>query len=132
MTETPTPAESCHILIVEDDEGFREFLKDALEVKGYRVSIARQGREACNLAVDLKPDLVITDIFMPEMDGLVVLQKLSRVPEPPEIIVISGKDPDSHYLNMAEEFGASCVLLKPVTPEDLYKAVEDTLSRHTA
>lgn len=130
MGETSIPATPLHILLVEDDEALRGFLKEALEVKGYQVSVAKQGREACYLATEFKPDLVITDIFMPEMDGLVVVQQLSRIPQPPKIIVISGMDPNSHYLNMAEKFGASGVLKKPIKLDDLYKAIEAVLSKN--
>ena len=102
MNESQISINPYHILIVEDDESLRELFKVSLEEQGYRISVAKHGREACYMATGFHPDLVITDIFMPEMDGLVVIQQLSKLPEPPKIIAISGVGSDSNYLEMAK------------------------------
>ena len=127
MSESQVSMNPYHILIVEDDESLRELLRVSLEGQGYQISVAKHGREACYMATEFHPDLVITDIFMPEMDGLVVIQQLSKLPAPPKIIAISGVGPDSHYLDMAKTFGASSVLMKPINLADLHKAIEKAL-----
>ena len=128
MSKSKIPMNSSHILVVEDDEYLREFLRVSLEGEGYQISVAKHGREACYLATEFHPDLVITDIFMPEMDGLVVIQQLSKLPAPPKIIAISGVGSDNHYLNMAKTFGASCVLMKPINMDDLQTAIKKALN----
>ena len=78
----------ARVLVVDDESAAREGLKKLLEQDGYRVETAESGRHALDVADDLSPDVVITDLKMPEMDGIELLSALSdRDPDLPIIVV---------------------------------------------
>jgi len=67
-----------HILIVEDDENIRDLLQTALEMKGYRLSFARDGLEALECLQTTTPSLILLDLHLPRMDGYAVLETLEK------------------------------------------------------
>lgn len=81
------------ILLVEDDASVRELLKVLLEVEGYEIIEARDGLEGLEKAGGMKPDLMILDLMMPEIDGERVLNQLRSQPATSElpVIVVSGR-----------------------------------------
>ena len=120
----------ARILIIDDDESIRSVFKRFLSGKGFEVEVASDGRKGLR-CIELQPvDLVITDIMMPETDGLEVIMaicgKSSKVP----VIAMSGgmHAMPMDFLPMAKKFGACKVLYKPVELEDLLAAVEEALS----
>jgi len=77
------------ILVAEDHEDSRDALRALLEAVGYRVHLAHNGREAVERALALKPDLVVMDIMMPEMDGLEATRLLRASPDFRQVPIIA-------------------------------------------
>ncbi len=115
----------AHILLIDDDEPILSMLSQALEREGYEVTTAANGIEGIKLYEKTLADVVITDIVMPEMEGLEAIRKLRQINKDVKIIALSGGgfiDPDE-YLKLAKQFGAEYTFPKPV---DL-KKIKDTL-----
>ena len=111
--------DSSIVLIIEDSDDMRLYVKDILE-KNYRILEAENGAEGFKLAAEYIPDLVITDVMMPEMDGLEFCQKLksdertSHIP----VIMLTAKAEDKNKLEGLET-GADAYLTKPFNVEEL-------------
>jgi two-component system, chemotaxis family, chemotaxis protein CheY len=117
------------ILLLDDDSALRSTLRDRLMMEGYDVQTAPDGRIGLNLYYENPADLVITDVLMPEMDGLEVIRLLCGTPSPPLILAMSGGgDRDLDFLVEATEFGASRTLSKPFHLEDFVTLVHDILN----
>lgn len=118
------------ILIIDDEELIRKMLKKVLEQNGYEVLDAFNGIQGIDLYKEHKPDIVITDLLMPEKEGLETIKELIELDSGVRIIAISGggrADPKI-YLNMAEKLGAVCTFCKPVDNEVLLSTIEELLS----
>ena len=119
----------ARVLVVDDESAAREGLKKLLEQDGYRVETAESGRHALDVADDLSPDVVITDLKMPEMDGIELLSALSdRDPDLPIIVVTAFGDISSAVDAMRA--GAANFLTKPVDFDALTMTLERALERH--
>lgn len=119
------------ILIIDDDDVFRDVLASALEHSGHVVRQATNGVEGLQKFHQQPAELVITDIVMPEKEGLDTIRDLRREFPHARIIAMSGglaHDPRL-YLHMAEKFGAQAVLAKPFALADLKKVVDEALAR---
>lgn len=117
------------ILLIEDDKELREMLATALFRKDYVVMEAVNGKEAL---VHFKPgvtDLVITDLIMPEEDGLKVIMKMREIKPSIKVIAISGggKAGPSGYLNLAKALGADATYSKPFSINDLIAKIVELL-----
>jgi CheY-like chemotaxis protein len=119
----------ARILVVDDDARFRAGLQDILIQAGYEVETACNGEEACQTFKRLPVDLLITDILMPEKEGIQTITALRRVCPGLRIIAISGggKDGPIFYLEMAKEFGANVTLQKPFNKAQILEAVENLI-----
>ena len=118
------------VLVVDDDGDVRELICRMLEREGYRAVSAKDGREALETVGRLAPDLVITDVVMPGMDGFAMLLELRDRAPGLETLVISGGSragADAH-LETARRLGARAVLRKPFTREEMLDAVRRALS----
>ena len=116
------------ILIIDDEEGIRRMMKLALEKAGYETLDAPDGRSGLNVYQETLPDLVITDIFMPEMEGLETIMALRQVNPDVRIMTISGGGRcGCDYLPLALKLGSSQTLAKPFTPKELLGAVRELL-----
>ena len=116
------------ILLIEDNDSVRTVLRDALELAGHTVIEARNGAEGVDLFPQAGAGLVITDIVMPDKDGLDVLAALREQVPPVNIIAISGAtDSAEDYLDLAHRMGAVKVLLKPFSIAALIAAVDEVL-----
>ena len=117
------------ILLLDDEPELRSTLRDRLILEGYDVQTAPDGRRGLKLYQENPVDLVITDVLMPEMDGLEVIRVLCGTPTPPLIIAMSGGGSrDLDFLVEATEFGATRTLSKPFRLDDLIILVNDLLS----
>ncbi|WNM58786.1 response regulator [Candidatus Nitrospira allomarina] len=117
------------ILLLDDDPGLCSALRDRLVMEGYDVRTASDGRLGLRLYHESPVDLVITDVLMPEMDGLEVIRVLAGTPSPPLMIAMSGGESrDLGFLVEAAEFGATRTLSKPFLPNDLLSLVKELLS----
>lgn len=114
------------ILVVDDDAPMRVMLEAVLTSLGHEVSLAANGREALALLRDTPPDLLLTDIFMPEMEGIETIRQIQRLLPHIPIIAMSGGaplGPPTDYLVMARRFGARQVLAKPFSAAQLSEAL---------
>jgi CheY-like chemotaxis protein len=121
-----TRAAAARILVVDDEAGVRSYLRAVLEDVGYIVSEAADGKEAIRLALSQPLDLVITDLVMPEQEGIETIQVLRRRVPGVGIIAISGAF-GGRFLTTAKMLGADMVLGKPVSAELLLAKVEEVL-----
>jgi two-component system, chemotaxis family, chemotaxis protein CheY len=118
----------ARILVIEDDEHTQATVRDVLTDLGHVVFVASNGREGLSRYREHQPDLVITDIFMPERDGLDVI--LDLAPTNVKIIAMSGGGHlgGNDHLDDAIHFGARRILIKPFTTNALVAAVNETLA----
>ena len=91
---TPTRPELPSVLVIDDEAAVREFLRDTLAAEGFRVLLARDGREGVQMAVDREPDMIILDLMMPQISGFDVIRQLKRHPIAAQIpiIIYTAKD----------------------------------------
>jgi CheY-like chemotaxis protein len=117
------------VLIVEDDKELREMLKMSLQRRSFTVLEAENGKEAIAHFKPLITDLVVTDLIMPEEDGLKVVIKLREIKPSIKIIAISGggKVGPGSYLNLAKALGADAIFSKPFAVSDLIVKIEQLL-----
>lgn len=121
----------AQILVVEDDADVREMLVDILEPEGYTVSVAENGVEAVKAIEEDTFDLIITDIVMPEKDGLSTILQTKKENKNIKIIAISGGDRSftgSSYLQFAENIGVERTFHKPFERKEFLQAVKEVLS----
>ena len=111
------------ILIIDDEEIIRVLLRSALEAAGYEVTEAANGRQGLELYRQRPTDLVITDILMPEMNGLDMLLELTREFLDAKVIAISGAGGEKNVLDVAKLLGARQTFQKPFSMPDLLGAV---------
>jgi DNA-binding response OmpR family regulator len=118
------------ILVVDDDAPLRNFVTLALEKKGYRVASAADGRRAGEAMKRAKFDLVITDLLMPDCDGLELITHVRRGYPAVRIIAMSGggRIAREQYLRLAKGMGAHVLLAKPFMPVELFAAVDSVLA----
>ena len=113
----PDAAERLRVVLVEDDRDLADVTRIALELEGLDVVVAHDGREGLEVIERVRPDVVITDLIMPVLDGLQLIQRLQSGPEPRSpVIAISAV---GSRLRAARDLGAVEALLKPVAPRDL-------------
>jgi len=118
----------ANILLIEDEVLLRRVIVAALTHVGHKVREANNGRNAMQYWQGEPPDLVITDIFMPESDGLETIMALRRINVATPVIAISGHSGNSsHYLKVAQSLGAQRTLAKPFSVDELLVAVADIL-----
>jgi CheY-like chemotaxis protein len=115
------------ILIIDDEAPIRLLLRRVLEEHGHQIREAANGQSGLALYREAPADVVITDILMPERDGLEVTLALTREFLDARVIAITGATGDQNYLNVAKLFGARRVVQKPFTPEEILRAVQFTL-----
>lgn len=103
------------ILVVEDDDDLRRMLKDSFEKRKHKIIEASNGREALYKFKPSITDLVITDLLMPEQDGIGLILELRRIKPEIKVVAISGggKIGPSNYLDVAKTLGADAVFPKP-------------------
>ena len=122
------------ILIVEDDVNSRVFLERALLSQGYTVESAANGVQALEKAVLSPPDLIISDIMMPEMDGFELCR---RVKTDERLRTIPFVFYTATYIEQKDEklamaLGASRFLIKPMEPEEFFSTIREVIEEHRA
>ena len=117
--------EPRHILVVDDDPDIRAVITINLTRLGHRVSTAADGRAATAAVASTKFDLVITDLLMPDKEGLELIKELRATSASMPIIAMSGggRNAPGGYLDIARRFGAQAVLKKPFASAELAKAI---------
>jgi len=115
------------ILVVDDEQNIVKLARLYLNKDGYQVEAAYDGAEALEKAKSLRPDLIILDIMMPEMDGLAVCQELRKTSNVP-IIILTARDDDVDRI-VGLELGADDYMTKPFNPRELVARVKAVLRR---
>jgi CheY-like chemotaxis protein len=122
---SPSSAGKPSILVVDDDAAIRVLLREILIGAGYRVSLAADGNEAIDFVRQQAVDLVITDLFMPEREGMETIQDLLTLRPGLPIIAMSGEGRD--LLPVARLLGARATVAKPFRSEELLETVASLL-----
>lgn len=125
------------VLLVEDEPALREALGRELQRNGYDVLTAEHGNAALVVHAQNEVDVIVTDIFMPEKDGLELILELRRMGAATKIIAMTGSNTNQNYLTHAELFGACKTLFKPFRLEELTRSINaavalDTTSTHAS
>ena len=115
------------ILVVDDEPKIIELLRDYLERAGFRVFIASNGKTALALARSEKPDLIILDLGLPEMDGLDVTRTLRKDSNVPIIMLTARSDETDKLIGL--ELGADDYITKPFSPRELVARVRVVFRR---
>jgi CheY-like chemotaxis protein len=120
------------ILVIDDEEGVRRAIAKVLARAGHEALEAADGKAALSLLRVKTPDLVICDLFMPEMDGVEVLRELRRDYPNLRVVAISGGAYQGkvQLLDVAKGLGAVAVLKKPFDLEQLLTVVKEQLERN--
>ena len=120
------------ILVIEDDEMIAKMLRSVLEKAGYAVSEARNGKEGLLAQQREAADLVITDLIMPEKEGIETIIELRRTYPGLRIIAMSGggrTGSAGDYLQIARQVGAARVVAKPFALEQMVATIREVLSQ---
>ncbi len=119
------------ILIVDDEQDILEFLSYNLEKEGYRVSTAKNGKIGLEKAKKWKPDLIILDVMMPEMDGITVCSEIRDIPELDHVLILFLSARSEEYSELAG-FGAGAddYVTKPIKPKLLISRIKALFKRN--
>ncbi len=118
--ETTEQEEGVNILVVEDNSSMREYIRDILAGSSYNVVLANDGRHGLDLAIRILPDLVISDVMMPKMDGMQLLAELKgdiRTSHIPVIMLTALSEKKNRFKGL--QHGADDYLIKPFDEEEL-------------
>jgi len=119
-------ASAAKIVLIEDDREIRTTLTSVLAAAGYDVSAAQNGIEGQKLIKSAEPDLIITDMMMPQLGGFPVLEFLKNLENPPPVIMITANEGGRHKA-YAEMLGVANYLRKPFAMDVMLDAVEKAL-----
>jgi DNA-binding NtrC family response regulator len=119
----------ARILIIDDESQIRSMLKLMLERDGYEVVEAPDGMEGIRVYRQNPADLIITDLIMPNKDGIGMIIDLKKEFPNVKIIAMSGGglNKPNGYLEGAKKLGAACTLTKPIDREEMLRAVKNIL-----
>ena len=121
---------NAKILIVDDEKDILEFLKYNFKKEGYEIHCADNGVKGMEMALEIKPDLMILDIMMPEMDGVELCTQLREIPEFDDTIIVFLTARSEDYSQIAGfEVGADDYITKPIKPKVLLARVKALLKR---
>ena len=115
------------ILVIEDSETTRSYIRQLLEDEGHETMGAEDGSVGLKLVAQNRLDLVITDIIMPEKEGIETIMLIKDKNPGLPVIAISGVTLSDTYLQSAKRFGAVATLHKPFSKEELMEAVNKAL-----
>lgn len=118
------------ILIIDDDHHILLMVKKMLERAGFEVDLASNGEQGLELFKKSSFDLAITDIIMPEKEGLETIREMKKLHPGMKIIAMSGggKVSSENYLGTAKIFGANRILTKPFTQKQMISLVQELLA----
>ncbi|MGA1862384.1 response regulator [Deferribacter thermophilus] len=115
------------ILVVDDEEHTRLGYAEVLRLDGYEVDIAETGLEGLEKAKKTKFDVIVTDLRMPQMDGLTFIEKLREFDSDARVVIITAFGTYKSY-QKSKQLGVITYLNKPVRAKDLKDAVSDVLN----
>ena len=115
------------MLIVEDDKLIGRLIKDFFKHHDYEFLAAEDGEEALRLCLEQKPDVIITDLMIPKMNGVQLIETLRSMPEFAVIPIIACTAGGTDLQEQARTAGAHLVVTKPINAEELIKRVDELL-----
>lgn len=118
-----------HILVVDDDEMMRAFIRELLLINDFKITEAANGKLGLKEFRESTPDLVITDIIMPEMEGISFIRELRSHNKEIPIIAMTGNVHGrmEEYLDISSQLGADEILRKPIKSQEFLDAIERLL-----
>jgi two-component system OmpR family response regulator len=116
------------ILVVDDEDNLRTMLVAALKFEGYDVAAAPNGREGLRSVKESKPDLIVLDVMMPELDGFGMLKRLRETGDRTPVVFLTAKDTSADAVE-GLGLGADDYLSKPFSLEELVARVEAVMRR---
>ena len=128
MSQVAEPTASARLLVVEDDDTIRETVAEALEMEGFAVTAATNGRSAWDLLSRDSYDLVVLDLMLPGINGLDLCRQLRGGNTPPLILVVSARDTETDRV-LGLEVGADDYLIKPFGMRELVARCRALLRR---
>jgi|SRR5208283_5603621 len=121
------------ILIIDDEESLRSLLKDIFEYQNYEVYLACNGKEGVESYRRITTDIVLTDMYMPEKDGLETIREIKKeFPEAKIIAMSGGYKGGEDFFHIAKTSGAIDCIRKPFEPDDIVRIVNLTLDGNAA
>ncbi|MEY3150461.1 MAG: hypothetical protein RLY92_688, partial [Chloroflexota bacterium] len=127
MPKTDKPRDTRRILVVDDEPRMTRFIRMNLDLEGFSVHEAFDGKEALDRVREVLPDLVILDVMMPKMDGFQTLQMMREVSSVPVIMLTARASEDDRVRGL--ELGADDYITKPFSPRELVSRVKAVLRR---
>jgi DNA-binding NtrC family response regulator len=115
------------ILVIDDDEAMREYVCFALETAGFTMLCAKDGKEGLELVKRNVPHVVVTDLIMPDTEGIETILAIRTLYPECRIIAMSGAANSETYLSMAQCLGANGILQKPFDRSQIQNAVREVL-----
>ncbi|MBJ7409220.1 MAG: response regulator [Phenylobacterium sp.] len=121
------------VLIIDDDAALLRLMSMAFQAAGFQTVAADNGRSGIRMAGAHRPDLVVTDIVMPDIEGIGAIRAIKQGARPPKVIAISGagRARGADYLSWARHLGADEVLAKPFRMSELMKISKSVIAKQT-
>jgi two-component system response regulator YesN len=119
-----------NILIAEDDRNVSNLIREIIERKGNTALIARDGAEAYKVFTSFKIDLVVTDLKMPNMDGMTLIDLIRQRDRRVPIIIVTGYGSEKNRA-LAKQYGVAEILSKPCSVLDISKAIDSSITTPT-
>ena len=117
-----------HLLIVDDEENLRSMLTAALRHHGFTITATGNGREALRMVAEVRPDLVVLDVMMPELDGFEVCRRLRADGDRTPVVFLTARD-DTDDKVRGLTLGGDDYLQKPFSLDELVARIEAVLRR---
>lgn len=130
-TSTKAPGADClTVLVIDDEPVIRQSLELLLETYGFQVALARDGAQGLAAFRRIEPDLVLTDIVMPNQDGIETILSMRRERPSAKIIAMSGRGSvgNAEYIDIAARLGADAAIPKPLDAGKLIAAVQSLMT----
>ena len=122
------PGKKKQILVVDDEPAWLKSVSHVLRREGFQVKAVQSATEALALLVKYRPDLIVSDLRMPDMNGFDLLDKIKHLPMMASTPVVFFSAIDDYHANkVARELGATACLLKPSDEHDLYSVLKQYL-----
>ena len=127
-----TEGEVVTVLLVEDTEDNRQMMRRLLEMSGFRVVEALNGREAVEVAAEVKPGIILMDLSLPFVDGLAATRQIRKLPGLSDVPIVAVSAHDTaDFHTLALDAGCNAYVTKPIHYPELEDLVNSLISSHS-